>query len=65
MGEDLKSAADELHEVMENRKGPVAGMGHSGDGTVERRAAEALLKRKARRRGAGFPEPYMIFRRMV
>jgi hypothetical protein len=40
------------HAVMENRLGlAVAGMVTQADGTAERRAAEALLKRKARRRG--------------
>lgn len=40
------------HAVMENRHGlAVAGMVSQADGTAERRAAEALLKRKARRRG--------------
>jgi transposase len=40
------------HAVMENRNGlAVAGTVSQADGTAERRAAEALLKRKARRRG--------------
>ena len=40
------------HAVMENRHGlAVAGTVTQADGTAERRAAEALLKRKARRRG--------------
>jgi hypothetical protein len=40
------------HTVMENRNGlAVAGTVTQADGTAERRAAEALLKRKARRRG--------------
>ena len=40
------------HAVMENRNGlAVAGTVTQADGTAERRAAEALLKRKARRRG--------------
>jgi hypothetical protein len=40
------------HAVMENRHGlAVAGTVSQADGTAERRAAEALLKRKARRRG--------------
>ena len=40
------------HAVMENRHGlAVAGTVNQGDGTAERRAAEALLKHKARRRG--------------
>jgi hypothetical protein len=40
------------HAVMENRNGPaVAGTVSQADGTAERRASEALLKRKARRRG--------------
>jgi transposase len=40
------------HAVMENRNGlAVAGMVTHADGTAERRAAEAMLKRKARRRG--------------
>ena len=40
------------HAVMENRNGlAVAGKVSQADGTAERRAAEALLKRKARRRG--------------
>jgi len=39
------------HAVMENRNGlAVAGTVTQADGTAERRAAEALLKRKARRR---------------
>jgi len=40
------------HAVMENRHGlAVAGTVSQADGTAERRASEALLKRKARRRG--------------
>jgi len=40
------------HAVMENRNGlAVAGTVTHADGTAERRAAEAMLKRKARRRG--------------
>ena len=40
------------HAVMENRNGlAVAGTVTQADGTAERRASEALLKRKARRRG--------------
>jgi hypothetical protein len=40
------------HAVMENRNGlAIAGMVSQADGTAERRASEALLKRKARRRG--------------
>ena len=40
------------HAVMENRNGlAIAGTVTQADGTAERRAAEALLKRKARRRG--------------
>jgi transposase len=40
------------HAVMENRNGlAVAGTVSQADGTAERRASEALLKRKARRRG--------------
>jgi transposase len=40
------------HVVMENRNGlAVAGKVSQADGTAERRASEALLKRKARRRG--------------
>jgi hypothetical protein len=39
------------HVVMENRNGlAVAGKVSQGDGTAERRASEALLKRKAKRR---------------
>ena len=39
------------HAVMENRNGlAIAGMVSQADGTAERRASEALLKRKARRR---------------
>jgi transposase len=40
------------HVVMENRHGlAVAGKVSQADGTAERRASEALLKRKAKRRG--------------
>ena len=40
------------HAVMENRNGlAVAGTVSQADGTAERRASEALLKRKARRQG--------------
>ena len=40
------------YAVMENRNGlAIAGMVTQADGTAERRAAEALLKRKARQRG--------------
>src|SRR6266481_8099538 len=40
------------HAVMENRNGlAIAGTVSQADGTAERRASEALLKRKARRRG--------------
>ena len=40
------------HAVMENRNGlAVAGKVTQADGTAERRASEAMLKRKARRRG--------------
>jgi transposase len=40
------------HVIMENRNGlAVAGKVSQADGTAERRASEALLKRKARRRG--------------
>ena len=40
------------HVVMENRNGlAVAGMVTRANGTAERRASEAMLKRKARRRG--------------
>ena len=40
------------HVVMENRNGlAVAGKVSQADGTAERRASEAMLKRKARRRG--------------
>jgi hypothetical protein len=40
------------HVVMENRNGlAVAGTVSRADGTAERRASEAMLKRKARRRG--------------
>jgi transposase len=40
------------HAVMENRNGlAVAGMVSHANGTAERRASEAMLKRKARRRG--------------
>jgi transposase len=40
------------HVIMENRNGlAVAGQVSQADGTAERRASEAMLKRKARRRG--------------
>ena len=40
------------HVVMENRNGlAVDGTVSQADGTAERRASEAMLKRKARRRG--------------
>jgi hypothetical protein len=40
------------HVVMENRNGlAIAGMVTQANGTAERRASEAMLKRKARRRG--------------
>jgi hypothetical protein len=40
------------HAVMDNRNGlAVAGLVSQADGTAERRASEALLKRKARRGG--------------
>jgi transposase len=40
------------HAIMENRNGlAIAGTVSQADGTAERRASEALLKRKAKRRG--------------